>query len=125
MRLTRLGTPVSKSFLNSLGDQLSPVERDSLSRLSVFRGGFTAEAARAIASARLPVLGALADKSLLRKEEARIFMHPLVQQLAELRLSASDHRESTERAHALYFHRLAGAASTSDRKRGSGGFTTC
>jgi predicted ATPase len=84
---------------------LSPVERDSLSRLSVFRGGFTAEAARAIAGARLPVLGALADKSLLRKEEARIFMHPLVQQLAELRLNASDHRESTERAHALYFHR--------------------
>ena len=84
---------------------LSPVERDSLSRLSVFRGGFTAEAARAIANARLPVLGALADKSLLRKQEARIFMHPLVQQLAELRLHESDHRESTERTHALYFHR--------------------
>ena len=60
---------------------LSAIERDALSRLSVFRGGFSAEAARAIAAASLPVLGALADKSLLRKDGARIFMHPLVQQL--------------------------------------------
>ena len=88
-----------------------------------FPGGFSAEAARVVAGARLPVLGALADKSLLRKEGARIFMHPLVQQLAELRLSASDHHESTERAHAV-FSSVAGAALTPDRKRGPGGFKT-
>lgn len=85
---------------------LSAIERDALSRLSVFRGGFSAEAARAIASASLPVLGALADKSLLRKDDARIFLHPLVQQLAALRLGDGEARASTEEAHALYFHRL-------------------
>ena len=85
---------------------LGASERDALSRLSVFRGGFTAEAARAVAGASLPVLGALADKSLLRKEDARIFMHPLVAQLAALRLGDGDLRAATERAHAVYFHRL-------------------
>ena len=84
---------------------LSNAERDALSRLSVFHGGFSAEAARAIAGAPLPVLGALADKSLLRKDGARIFLHPLVQQLAAVRLG-DEIRESTEKAHALYFHRL-------------------
>ena len=66
---------------------LSEIERDALSRLSVFRGGFSAEAARAIAGASLPVLGALADKSLLRKDGTRILLHPLVQQLAAARLA--------------------------------------
>jgi hypothetical protein len=42
---------------------LTPVERDALACLSVFRGGFSVEAARAVAGASLPVLGALADKS--------------------------------------------------------------
>src|SRR5262249_40915451 len=38
---------------------LSDAERSALTRLSVFRGGFTAEAARDVAAASLPVLGAL------------------------------------------------------------------
>ena len=85
---------------------LTAAEREALSRLSVFQGGFSAEAARSIAAAPLPVLGALADKSLLRKDGARIFLHPLVQQLSALRLNDGESRESTEKAHALYFHRL-------------------
>ncbi|CAG0949569.1 Putative HTH-type transcriptional regulator [Burkholderiales bacterium] len=82
---------------------LSAVERDALSRLSVFRGGFSAEAARAVAAASLPVLGALADKSLLRKDGARAFLHPMVHQLAAARLGDGDNRASTESAHARYF----------------------
>ncbi|GMV59832.1 MAG: SARP family transcriptional regulator [Betaproteobacteria bacterium] len=85
---------------------LGATERDALARLSVFRGGFTAEAARAVAGASLPVLGALADKSLLRKDGARLHMHPLVHQLAALRLGEGGARESAERAHASHFHRL-------------------
>jgi predicted ATPase/DNA-binding SARP family transcriptional activator len=86
---------------------LTPLEREVLARLSVFRGGFTAEAARAVASASLPVLRALADKSLLRKEASRLFLHPLVQQLAGQRLQAQpDAHEAAESAHALHFHRL-------------------
>ncbi len=85
---------------------LGASERDALARLSVFRGGFTAEAARAVAGASLPVLGALADKSLLRKDGVRLHMHPLVHQLAALRLGPGEARTDAERAHASYFHRL-------------------
>ena len=85
---------------------LTAIERDALSRLSVFRGGFSAEAARAIAGASLPVLGALADKSLLRRDEARIHLHPLVHQLAAARLGDGPVRTTTRAAHAAYFHQL-------------------
>lgn len=85
---------------------LSASERDALSRLSVFHGAFAAEAARAIAGAPLAVVGALVDKSLLRKDGARLFMHPLVQQLSALHLGQGSVRDLTEKAHAQYFHRL-------------------
>ena len=86
---------------------LSDAERAALARLSVFHGGFAAESARDVAAASLPVLAALADKSLVRKNDARLSLHPLVQRLAGLRLSDSTAtRESAERAHALHFHRL-------------------
>ncbi len=85
---------------------LGPLEREALARLSVFHGGFTAEAARAVAGASLPVLGALVDKSLLRKEKNRLHLHPLVQQLAAQRLGRGAAQEEAQRAHALHFHRL-------------------
>ena len=86
---------------------LTPLEREVLARLSVFRGGFTAEAARSVAGASLPVLRALADKSLLRKEASRLFLHPLVQQLAAQRLQAEPGaHEAAQAAHAQHFHRL-------------------
>jgi predicted ATPase/DNA-binding SARP family transcriptional activator len=85
---------------------LTAVERNTLSRLAVFRGGFTAEAARAVAGASFPVLGALADKSLLRKDDARLFLHPLIHQLTRLRFDQSASRAATEKTHALYFHRV-------------------
>jgi predicted ATPase/DNA-binding SARP family transcriptional activator len=81
--------------------RLVAVEREALARLSVFRGGFTAEAARAVARASLPVLGALIDKSLLRKDEnRRLQLHPLVQQMAAARLGARDDHAATLDAHA-------------------------
>ena len=82
---------------------LTGTERDALARLSVFHGGFAPEAARTVAAASLPVLGALADKSLLRKDGARLHMHPLVAQLAARRLPGGD---GTQRVHAAYFMRL-------------------
>ena len=85
---------------------LSQIERDVLSRLSVFHGGFSSEAARAVTGAPLPVLGALADKSLLRKDGPRIYLHPLVQQLAAARLGDGPAYVKTQTAHAAYFHRL-------------------
>lgn len=85
---------------------LSTAERDALARLSIFREGFTAEGARAVAGAALPVLGALADKSLLRKADKRLHMHPLVQQFASARLGEGEARRAVEAAHARHFVRL-------------------
>ena len=87
---------------------LNEIERAALSRLSVFVGGFSQEAARAVASTTLPVIGSLADKSLLRKEQARLYLHPLVQQMAAARLGDSPVEHATQAAHAAYFHRLLG-----------------
>jgi predicted ATPase/DNA-binding SARP family transcriptional activator len=88
--------------------RLVPAEREALARLSVFRGGFGAEAARAVAGVALPVLGALADKSLLRRDGARLALHPLVQQLAARKLSDAPQRHRTQAAHAAYFHHRLG-----------------
>jgi predicted ATPase/DNA-binding SARP family transcriptional activator len=82
--------------------RLAAAERVALTRLAVFRGGFSAESARAVAAAPLPILGALADKSLLRKEGSRLSLHPLVQQLAAERLD-DDAAASARSAHAAYF----------------------
>jgi len=85
--------------------RLAPVEREALAFLSVFQGGFSAEAARAVAGTPLPVLGALIDKSLLHKDGRRLALHPLVQQLAALRLDPAMLVQA-RRAHAAWFHRL-------------------
>ena len=84
---------------------LGSSEREALARLSVCRGGFSAEGARAIA-APLPVLGALLDKSLLRKEESRFYLHPLLHRLAAERMGDGPARTAAETAHAQFFHRL-------------------
>lgn len=86
---------------------LSAAERDVLARLAVFRGGCSVEAARAVAGAPLPVLGALVDKSLLRKDGARLSLHPLVQQMVEAMQPADGAvLPPARQAHAGYFHRL-------------------
>jgi predicted ATPase/DNA-binding SARP family transcriptional activator/Tfp pilus assembly protein PilF len=85
---------------------LGAAERDALARVSIFQGGFTAEAARAVAGASFPVLGALVDKSLLRKEDGRLHLHPLLHGLAAERLERSSAAEPTHRAHAQHFFRL-------------------
>jgi predicted ATPase/DNA-binding SARP family transcriptional activator len=94
-------------FLGSW-QRLGEAERAVLARLSVFQGGFAVETARAVAGASLPVLGALADKSLLMRDRHkhgdRMRLHPLVQQLAGLQLEAQGARTATETRHATHFH---------------------
>jgi tetratricopeptide (TPR) repeat protein len=71
---------------------LGPAEREALGRLSVFRGGFSAEAARAVA-APLPVLGALARQvAAAPRKDNRFFLHPLLQRLAADRLGEGEAR---------------------------------
>lgn len=88
-------------------------------RLSVFVGGFTLEAAEAVADpfGRLGIdvvdgVGSLVDKSLLQHRgdeegEARFGMLETVRDYAAERLSASGEEQDTHKAHAAYFLVLA------------------
>lgn len=66
---------------------LSEEERAVMRRLSVFRGGFTREAAEQVANANLRILSVLVEKSLVRRSEVtRYDLHELTRQYAASRL---------------------------------------
>jgi predicted ATPase len=68
---------------------LAGPERDAFARLSIFRGGFGAEAAFQVSGAAPPTLLALLEKSPLRRDPAgRYAMHELLRQYAEEKLHA-------------------------------------
>ncbi len=69
-------------------DLLSNQERHILAQLAVFQGGFGAAAAREVTGARLPMLGALSDKSLVQRDTGgRYALHPILRQFAAERLA--------------------------------------
>jgi tetratricopeptide (TPR) repeat protein len=80
-------------------------ERRALRKLSVFRGGFRREAVERIAAAGLPMLSALADKSLLRRTSAgRYDLHELVRQYAAEHLRDDvQEEESAHERHSSYY----------------------
>lgn len=62
---------------------LTPAEQQILRRLSVFQGGFTREAAAQVASADLPQLLALVDRSLAQRTAVnRYTLHNIIRQYA-------------------------------------------
>lgn len=68
-------------------NRLSEAEQRTFSRLSVFRGGFTREAASEIASASTITLHGLIGKSLLKRDSAgRYSVHELLRQYAAQKL---------------------------------------
>ncbi|MCE7988083.1 MAG: hypothetical protein DYG89_43515 [Caldilinea sp. CFX5] len=94
-----------RAVFNSSWRLLSVTERRALARLSVFRGGFSVEAARIVAQASLLVLQALRHKSLLRSAGShRYDMHALVQQFSAEAL-ATDPQEAAavQRSHSHTF----------------------
>ena len=85
---------------------LATREQSTLAALSVFVGMFSRQAAADVADAALPVLAALADKSLLQLlAGGRCCLHPLIRQFAGEKLAADARAEATRR-HAQWFHRL-------------------
>ena len=98
-------------------DLLDPEERAVLRRLAVFVGGFTLEAAEAVANpgATLDIVGLverLCEHSLLRQEHAagaepRFRMLETVREFAAEQLTASGEEEATRDAHAAFFAALA------------------
>ena len=85
---------------------LGAPEQAALLLLSVFRSGFSREAASAVAEAPLGLLTALVDKSMIQKEESRSTyrFHPLIRHFAAVRLAArADEEARALERHAEYF----------------------
>lgn len=80
-------------------------EREVFKNLSIFRGGFTREAAEAVAGATLFTLSSLVDKSLLYvSTEGRYRFHELLRQLALEKLDVSpEKKEIVQDLHCQYF----------------------
>jgi predicted ATPase/DNA-binding SARP family transcriptional activator len=89
---------------------LSLEERRAFRQASVFRGGFTAEAAT-VAGGSPEALATLTAKSLLRRLPSdRYDMHEAVRQYAEWQLREAGELEQTRDRHLLYMLALAEAA---------------
>ncbi len=100
-------------------DLLTLEEQALFRRLAIFAGGFTLEAAEAVAGERgaaltsvLDGVGSLVDKSLLRQEtvpgsESRYAMLETVREFALEQLEASGEHDGVARLHAAYYLALA------------------
>lgn len=87
---------------------LSPEEQTVLRWLSIFKGGFTREAAEYVTGANLSLLSALVSKSLLhRTEQGHYDLHELVRQysLEYLKKNESEFFETQDR-HSEYYSGL-------------------
>lgn len=85
---------------------LNSAEKEAFAALSVFRGGFTKEAAESVAGASLRDLANLASKSLLvpRPDTGRYTIHELLRQYAEAELASLASADRTVRdSHADYY----------------------
>jgi predicted ATPase/transcriptional regulator with XRE-family HTH domain len=94
---------------------LSPAERVLFTRISIFSGGFTIEAAQAVMGNTPSVVSGLellADKSLLRNDigpegESRFTMLETIREYAREKLRASGDEMEAQRRHATYYLSLA------------------
>ncbi len=86
-------------------EQLNSAEQVVFKKLSVFRGGFTREAAAYITGASLRILSALVDKSLLRLDDrGRYTIHELLRQYGQEHLTLStDDANQTHDLHCEYY----------------------
>jgi predicted ATPase/DNA-binding XRE family transcriptional regulator len=72
---------------------ISDAERDTLSRLSIFHGGFDRNAAEKVTGANLPRLSSLVSKSLVRRSESgRYSLHEVIRQYAISHLEQDEPR---------------------------------
>ena len=83
---------------------LADDEKEVFPALSVFRGGFTLEAAQQVAGSSLTTLSALVEKSMVRRHpDGRYDMQELVRQYADDKLTESCNTEVVRNAHMRYF----------------------
>ncbi len=94
-----------RATLDHSWNLLNTEEKLILTRLSVFHGGFSREAAQAICGASLPVLASLKNKTLLyRNDQDNYGLHEIIRQYAGLKLAElPDENACIKDQHALYF----------------------
>ncbi|MBK9125819.1 MAG: protein kinase [Chloroflexi bacterium] len=80
-------------------------ERTLLTRLSVFRGGLSRNAAQTVAGASLRTLSNLVTKSMLRRDpdQGSYHVHELLRQYAENRLNNSGDADDVRARHSAYY----------------------
>jgi predicted ATPase/DNA-binding CsgD family transcriptional regulator len=94
----------TRAVFNSTWESLDAEERDAFKRLAVFRGGFGWEAAAVVAGASLPMLSALADKSLLQADPTgRYHLHELLRQHAEEHWETPQDASSIRGSHGRFY----------------------
>lgn len=83
---------------------LAEGDQARFSALSVFRGGFTMDAAQQVAGATLQDLAALIDKSLVQTDDrGRYDLHDLLRQFAKEKLEAAGADSRTSENHCVYY----------------------
>lgn len=93
-----------RAIFTSTWEQLSPEQQSVLAAMSVFRSGFTVQAAVFVAEASVLDLAILVEKSLLRRaEERRYDLHELVSQFAAEKLAAFGEETAVSARHATYY----------------------
>ncbi|MGD2157615.1 MAG: adenylate/guanylate cyclase domain-containing protein [Anaerolineales bacterium] len=95
-----------RAVFDSSWNLLSPKEQDTFTALSVFRGGFSREAAEKVAGASLRGLASLVSKSLLtaNPDTGRYEVHELLRQYAAAELERDGERQRQIRdSHAAFY----------------------
>ena len=94
-----------RAVFDASWQQLNETEQAVFAQLSVFRGGFTREAAEEVAGTSLRILAALANKSLLHfsQKRDRYEIHGLLRQYAAEKLDASGLISELRERHAAYY----------------------
>jgi predicted ATPase/class 3 adenylate cyclase len=96
---------------------LDETEQRLFSRLAVFVGGFTLEAAEQVCEADLDTLTSLIEKSLVRQGDDRFRMLETIREFALERLDESRELEDVRRRHVAFFLAFAGReASEAERQ---------
>jgi len=112
--------PARHRSLRSIFDQswafLTEEERQVMSWLAAFRGGFSRQAACTVTTATLPLLAQLVDRSLIRvfmehhasgEQSTRYYIHNLLRAYLVEKLAARGDSMAAARQHATFFTRLA------------------
>jgi predicted ATPase/DNA-binding SARP family transcriptional activator len=93
-----------RAVMEQTWERLTVSERNTLMRLSVFRGGFTREAAQTVTGTSLRTLLNLSNRQLLeRGAEGRYDIHELLRHFAQERLDDAGLSDTAAQAHATYF----------------------